>query len=124
MPSSSTVVIVQNDPLIAQELAGDLHAHFARVAIAGSTEELRTLLPRHRARVAVIDTEIVNLEEIGQLAGTFRDLVIVATHRSPDERMWMAALNAGAVEFCHPQDLRSILRAARPTTKRHISAAA
>jgi DNA-binding NtrC family response regulator len=122
MPSS-TVIIVQNDPQIAQELANDLHAHFAKVAVAGSTEELRALLPRHQAQVAVLDTEIVNLEEIGQLVGAFRNLVVVATHRSPDERMWMAALNAGAVEFCHPQDLRSILRASR-ATKRHMSTAA
>jgi DNA-binding NtrC family response regulator len=123
MPAS-TVIIVQHDPLIAEELANDLHAHFARVAVAGSASELRTLLPRHEARVAVLDTEIVNLEEIGQLVGNFRDLVVVATHRSPDERMWMAALNAGAVEFCHPQDLRSILRASRVATKRRMSVAA
>ena len=119
----STVIIVQNDPQIAQELANDLHAHFARVAVAESTAELRALLPRHQARVAVLDTEIVSLAEIGQLVDAFRNLVVVATHRSPDERMWMAALNAGAVEFCHPQDLRSILRASR-ATKRHLSTAA
>ena len=109
----STVVIAQNDPAFAQGLANDLHAHFARVAVAENAVELRTLLLRHAARVAVLDLEVVSVEEVRQLARTFCNLIIVCTHRSPDERMWMAALNAGAVEFCHPQDIRSILRASR-----------
>ncbi len=123
MPSP-TVIIVQSDRTTAQRLANDLHAHFARVVVADSAAELRTLLLRHQARVAVLDTELLTLGEISELANTFDDLAIVATHRSPDERMWMAAMNAGAVEFCHPQDLRSILRAARTTTKRQVAIAA
>jgi hypothetical protein len=66
----------------------------------------------------------VTLVEVNKLARTFDDLVVVCTHRSPDERMWMAALKAGAVEFCHPQDLRSILRAARTGTKQRMMSAA
>jgi hypothetical protein len=31
----------------------------------------------------------------------FRNLAIVCTHRSPDERMWIVALEAGATELCH-----------------------
>jgi DNA-binding NarL/FixJ family response regulator len=112
MPSP-TVVIAQSDPRVAQGLANDLHAHFVRVAVAQSAPELRALLLRHEARVAVLDLELVNIEEVRKLAGNFSDLAIVCTHRSPDEQMWMAALNAGAVEFCHPQDLHSILRASR-----------
>jgi DNA-binding NtrC family response regulator len=121
---SSTVVIAQNDPDIAQGLANDLHAHFARVAVAESAMELRTLLLRHEARVAVLDLEVVNLEEVRQLARTFCNLTIVCTHRSPDERMWIAALNAGAVEFCHPQDIRSIMRASSTSAARHLAIAA
>ncbi len=123
MPSP-TVVIAQNDPNIAQGLANDLHAHFARVAVAENAEELRTMLPRHEARVAVLDLELLHLEEVRQLARIFDDLTIVCTHRSPDERMWMAALNAGAIEFCHPQDIHSILRAARTAPKQHLPLAA
>jgi DNA-binding NtrC family response regulator len=116
------VVIAQNDPAIAQALANDLHAHFANVGVAKSSVELRTLLQRHEARVAVLDLELVGLDEVHQLAHSFQDLTIVCTHRSPDERMWMAALGAGAVEFCHPQDIRSILRASR--TPKHYWAIA
>jgi DNA-binding NarL/FixJ family response regulator len=113
-----TVVIAQHDQSIAKGLADELDLHFARVVVAESAEELPTLLQRHQARVAVLDTEIVNLNEVRQLAHSFDDLAIVCTHSSPDEKMWMAALTAGAVEFCHPGDLRSILRASSGVAKR------
>jgi DNA-binding response OmpR family regulator len=122
--TSSTVVVVQDDPEIAQGLANDLHAHFARVVVARSAVELRTLLLRHAARVAVLDLEVVSLEDVRQLARTFCNLAIICTHRSPDERMWMAVLNAGAVEFCCPQDIGSILRAARVAAASHLEIAA
>jgi len=38
--------------------------------------------------------------------------------------MWMAALNAGAAEFCHPHDIRSILRASRAATPQRTAMAA
>jgi DNA-binding NtrC family response regulator len=123
MPSR-TVVIAQNDPIIALGLANDLHAYFARVTVADSVVELHTLLARHEARVAVLDLELVNVDEVNRLARSFGDLTIVCTHRSPDEQMWMAALNAGAVEFCHPQDIRSILNAWRNGFRHHLAAAA
>ena len=88
------------------ELANDLHAHFARVAVAENAVELRTMLLRHEARVAVLDLELVSLEEVRQLCAHFDDLTIVCTHRSPDERMWMAALNAGAVNSAIPRIIR------------------
>ena len=123
MPSP-TVVVAQNDPVIASGLAKDLHAHFARVAVARSAPELRTMLLRHEARVAVLDLEMLDIDEIRSMAGTFAELTIVCTHRSPDERMWMDALKAGAVEFCHPLDIRSILRASRVVINRNAAIAA
>jgi DNA-binding NtrC family response regulator len=122
MPSP-TIVIAQRDPTTSTQLANNLHAHFARVAAAGNAMELRTLLHRHQASVAVLDLELISLDQVRQLARTFDDLTIVCTHRSPDEHMWMDALNAGAVEFCLPTDLRSILRATRkaPTHLAHAA---
>jgi DNA-binding NtrC family response regulator len=116
----STIVIAQHDHSIAQGLANDLHAHFSEVTVTENAMELRTLLLRHEARVAVLDLELVNLDEVHQLASSFDDLTIVCTHRAPDEQMWMAALDAGAVEFCHAQDVRSILRASKTAAKRNI----
>jgi DNA-binding NtrC family response regulator len=112
-----TIVIAQRDPTIAQGLANELQAHVARVAVTESATELHTILQRREARAAVLDLEIVNLEEVCRLASIHDDLTIVCTHRAPDERMWMDALKAGAVEFCHPQDVRSILRALRAPSK-------
>jgi DNA-binding NarL/FixJ family response regulator len=119
MPSP-TVVIAQSDPQTAQGLAQDLHAHFSKVAVAQDATDLYTLLPRHRAQVAVLDLEIFSLEEVRELAEKYNDLAIICTHHSPDERLWMAALNAGAVEFCHPQDLHSILRATQAAAQRRL----
>jgi len=121
---SPTVVIAQSDPGVVMELAKDLHMHFARVVVAGSAMELRTILLRHEARVAVLDVELLDTNDIRELARTFEELTIICTHRSPDERMWMEALKAGAVEFCHPLDLRSILRASRTAVNRHLTIAA
>ncbi len=112
MPSP-TIVIAQRDPGIVLGLTKDLHAHFPRVAVAQNAKDLRELLQRHEARVAVIDLELVDTEEVRKLSTLFGDLMIICTHRSPDEQMWLSALNAGAVEFCHPQDVRSILHASR-----------
>jgi len=108
-----TVVIAQSDNGIAQRLANDLYLHFSRIIVTESALELRALLLRHEARVAVLDLELVNMEEIHKLARTFCNLAIVCTHRSPDERMWTAALSAGAVELCHPLDIHAILCALR-----------
>jgi ActR/RegA family two-component response regulator len=94
-----TIVIAQRDPTIAQGLANELRAHVARVAVTESATELHTILQRREARAAVLDLEIVNLEEVCRLA-SIHD-----------------ALKAGAVEFCHPQDVRSILRALRAPSK-------
>ncbi|PSH03279.1 MAG: hypothetical protein CXZ00_13190 [Acidobacteria bacterium] len=123
MPSP-TVVIAQNDPDVAQELANDLHAHFARIVMASGVAELRALLLRHEARLAVLDVDLIDIDEIRELANTFYDLTIVCTHRSPDERMWMAALNAGAAEFCLADDIRSILKASRKAEKHRMEIAA
>ena len=112
MPSP-TVVIAQRDSRAVLGLADTLHAHFPRVAVAQNATDLRELLERHEARVAIIDLETVEIKEVRKLAERFSELVIVCTHRSPDEQMWTSALNAGAVEFCHPQDVRSILHASR-----------
>lgn len=109
---TATVLMAQSDPAMAQALWNDLHAHFAEVVVAENALEVRTLLLRHPGvRMAVLDLEVVNLEDVRESAQSFSDLIIVCTHRSPDDRMWTAALAAGAVEYCHPDDIRAILRA-------------
>ena len=105
-----TVVIAQNDTRIAQKLAASLGAHLSGVSIASGTEELRRLLEDREVRLAVLDMEMIDLDEVRRLAHASPTLAIVCTQRSPDDRMWIAALNAGAIEYCHPLDIRAILR--------------
>jgi len=121
---AATILIAQKDPGIAHALADDLRAHFAAVIVfenadgnaAANPPELRTLLLAHPdVRVAVLDLELVNLKEVNLLSRTFF-LAIVCTHHSPDNRMWLAALNAGAVECCHPDDIHAIIRARRASS--------
>jgi DNA-binding NtrC family response regulator len=119
-----TVVIAQNDPSIVRELTHELNLHFALVAVAESVLALRTFLMLHAVRLVVLDLELATLNEVHQLVRTFNDLNIVCTHRTPDERMWMAALKAGAVEFCHPMDISAILCASSKATKHHVPTAA
>ena len=121
---TSTVVIAHSDRSIAKGVAHDLLAHSIPVALVESLTELPDALLHHKASLVVLDLESVSLDEVKEVARNFDDLTIVCTHRSPDERLWMAALNAGAVEFCHPADSRSILRALRKGAKVSGSAAA
>jgi DNA-binding NtrC family response regulator len=110
---SRTVVIVHSDVDFAQKLADDLQSYFGRIIVSENALEFRTLLLRQETRGVVLDLESVKVEEIRQLARDFHNLTIVCTHRSPDEQMWIAALEAGATELCHTLDLKSMIRALR-----------
>jgi DNA-binding NtrC family response regulator len=121
---TSAVVIALNDRSIAKGVARALLAHSVSVAVVESPADLPAALLHHKASAAILDLEAVSLDEVREVARNFDELAIVCTHRSPDERLWMAALNAGAVEFCHPADSRSILRALRRNMKVSGSAAA
>ena len=122
--SSSTVVIAQNDSCFAERLESDLQKHFGRVVCAQSVEELQTILGRDKAHVAVLGLELASVDEIGQLACAFVDVTIVCTHHFPEDRLWVAALSAGAAELCHPLDIPSILAASRSAMKQSSAAAA
>ena len=117
------ILIAQNDRFIANRVAHGLAAHFPRVAVVENVADPSTVKQFHRARVAVLDLELFTVDSVKAIALQFCNLIIVCTHRSPDEQMWIAALNAGAVEVCHPSDIQSILRAARRIRPRSPAAA-
>ncbi len=122
--SSSKVVIAQSDSCFAERLEGALQEHFSQVVGAQSIEELQTILRHHEAQVAVLDLELASVDEVKQLARTFADVTIVCTHHYPEDRLWVAALSAGAAELCHPLDITSILAAARSGVKKPLATAA
>ena len=110
---SRTVVIVQSDVGVAQKLADHLQLYLGRIIVSGNALGFRTLLLRQETNGVELDLESVRVEEIRQLARDFHNLKIVCTHRSPDERLWAATIEAGATELCHTLDLNSMIRVLR-----------
>ncbi len=110
---STTVIVAQADCIAAEHLAANLHTHFREIVVARDMEELRHLIQYHRADFVVLDLELAEFSEIAKLAREFHDLGIVCTHRVPDEEMWRACLNVGALDCCCLDDVYGIVRAAR-----------
>ena len=121
---SSSVVLLQVDPAIAQSLTNSLLSSFRSVHTARSMEELRTSILKHRAKVVILDIEMAPLPEVERLSHEFPGLSVVCTHRLADEEMWTAALSAGASDICPTYDTRSILTAAVRNASRARSVAA
>jgi DNA-binding NtrC family response regulator len=106
---SVSVVVLQRDHAIAQSLAGGLHSLFHSVHVTGSHGELRDKVAQSLPEVAVLDVEDSHFADVERLHQDFPSLLIVCTHRIPDEEMWMAALEAGAVDVCPSYDVEAIL---------------
>jgi DNA-binding response OmpR family regulator len=104
-----SVVVLQKDPAIAQSLAAGLRSLFQSVHVAGSDRELRDLIAQNLPEVAVLDVEGLQFTDVEKLHQDFPLLSILCTHRVPDEEMWMAALEAGAVDVCPSYDVEAIL---------------
>jgi DNA-binding response OmpR family regulator len=104
------IIIAERDPAVAQILYSSLDRHFRSVRLARSLDELRSDIPRHRVDAVVADLETVALPEISQLRREFGVLVI-CTHRIPDEDIWTAALQAGADDVCANSDALAIVAA-------------
>ena len=111
-----TLVIAQYDPHNAEALATNLQTHFKRVSLARDLAEVRRAIVQNQADVVVIDLEMAPLSEIDRLHREFSNLDVVCTHRLADERLWTDALNVGAVDCCHPSDIRGIVLAASRTS--------
>jgi DNA-binding NtrC family response regulator len=111
-----SIVIAEHDPAIAHALASSLDRHFRSVKLTRSLEELRSAIPRHRVDAVVADLETVALNDVAQIS---RDLhvPVICTHRVPDEQMWAAAMEAGAVDVCSNEP-----RAVVAAISRHLAA--
>jgi DNA-binding NarL/FixJ family response regulator len=121
---SSSIVLLQVDPVIAQSLTASLLSSFRSVHAVRSMQELRSSILKHRAKVVILDIEMASLPEVERLSHEFPGLSVVCTHRLADEEMWTAALSAGASDICPTYDTHSILTAAVRNARRAQSAAA
>lgn len=112
------VVIAQEDRVCAEHLANALHPHFRNVSIARDAEELRrNTLRNFLAGLAVIDLELMPLDELATYCKEFPNVTVICTHRAPDDKMWMQVLAVGVSDFCHTLDVRVIVEAARGKVK-------
>ena len=106
---SPSVVVLANDPMVAKSLAGGLRPHFQTVHITRSRDEMRDKVAKNKPGAVVLDIESSLLTDVESLHRDFPALPIVCTHRIPDEEMWMAALDAGAVDVCPSDDVNNVL---------------
>jgi DNA-binding response OmpR family regulator len=104
-----SIVVLENDPRIAQSLARKLSAHFNAVVLAHSSDELRERISRSKPEAVVLNIENSRLSDVHNLHNDFPSLPIVCLHRVPDEQMWVDALNAGASDVCGAEDARNVV---------------
>jgi|SRR5689334_10399076 DNA-binding NtrC family response regulator len=101
------VVIVQSDPQHAQSLAEMLGSRSCNVSVAGTLEELRRAVKKQNVQAVVVDLDVVSMKEVSALCRE-HGLDVICTHRVADEKMWVEAVNAGAVDVCYPTDANAI----------------
>ena len=104
-----SVVVLEKDPKVAQDLACELRPHFHSVDVMHSRDELRERVTTNQPEALVLDIEYWRLTDVETLHRDFPQLPIVCTHRVPDEEMWMAALDAGASDVCAADDVQNLL---------------
>jgi hypothetical protein len=104
-------VLAHHDPSSTEKLVDSLRKEFRNLVIVNSAPALRSAVARYRAPFAVVDLELVGLDELKQLCHDSPTTAYVSIHRLADDRMWSDALAVGAVDCCHCDDLAGILLA-------------
>jgi hypothetical protein len=121
---TTTAVIAHGDARRAEVLAQSLQVHFHKVDVTSDFQHLREKLARRTSSFAVVDLDLLSVEQLHRLCDEFTGTGIVCVHRAPDETMWTRAVEAGALDCCHLDDLRTILNAARSIGPRRRALAA
>jgi DNA-binding NtrC family response regulator len=105
-----TILLAEQDPVAARTLAATLDSQLCSVKMFISLHELRAALLQVRADAVIADLETVSLTEVAGLCRDFR-LPVICTHRIPDDELWMASIDAGAIDVCEKSDVHSLLGA-------------
>lgn len=113
----TNVVLAHRDPASGANLARSIQKQFRNIATANSLEEIRGAVARLRAPLAIVDLELINFTELGQLCREFPATAFVCTHRLADDAMWSQSLALGAVDCCLASDVPSIVR----TSDRYVA---
>ena len=109
------VLILQNDPARAQNLASQVRSVSEVVFVVQSMPELQRLASQFPIQIGILDLGSVTFREIVRLRGQL-DMQIVCTHHTPDEVMWAEAMDAGALDCCFDDDGPAICRAIYQTS--------
>jgi DNA-binding NarL/FixJ family response regulator len=120
----ASVVVLQPDARLAQELSSVLSPHFDSIHIARTLKEFREALLQRVPRVVVLDLESTPAQDVRALHRDFPGVPIVCTHRLPDDEMWTRMLEAGASDVCPTYDPASVLRSVMRSTEESSGAAA
>jgi DNA-binding response OmpR family regulator len=119
---SSVVVLLQGDAKVTNFLVTRLSPFFYKVSVLGSLDELRATASAESPDVALVDLEIVSMSEIERLCAALPTARIICNHRLADEKMWAAALGAGADDCVPSSDMRGLLDSSLRSIKRAMAA--
>ena len=106
-----SVVIAQKDRVSAERLSLEFKRHFRNVLLAHSHVEIHDAITKLSAHAVIVDLELINLDELRRLCQNSLGAAVIATHRSPDDEMWMQCLAIGAADCCQVDDVDGLLRA-------------
>lgn len=109
---ATSIVLLPGSSISSESLSSALSNRFASVHVVKNPCDLSSSIARKRAEVVIVDLEIVTVADVEKLSREFPGSRVICTHRLADEEMWMAALNAGAVDVYQPSETESIVRAA------------
>jgi DNA-binding NarL/FixJ family response regulator len=119
----TSCVVFQSDPQLAQLFIASLATAFQSVRLATSLEDARMSAIKHRAEALIVDMEAASLDDVRYLSRELPTTRIVCNHRVADEKLWIAALNAGADDCCASSDRKAIVNAALGRPNGHSEAA-
>ena len=105
------VVLTRPDAGLTDKVVASVQKQFLNVATVTNREETRNAIARTKAELAIVDLEVLNFAELGQLCREFPGTAFVSIHRLADDGMWSKSLAAGAVDCCLSGDLPRILQA-------------
>ena len=111
------LLVVDNQFRTLAELTSALHREFENVRAAFSFEQADATVREATPDAVIADLEILQPQDLRRLTREL-ELPVICTHRVPDEEMWTAALDAGALDVCPGSDTGEVLSAVH----RHIVA--
>jgi signal transduction histidine kinase len=115
-PATRQVLIVDDDTDFADSVSDVLSPHGFECILAGSTDEARTSLASHQARVALIDIRLGNANGVDLLAMLHAerpDLIGVMMTAHTETETVIKAMRLGAYDYidkgCHPSEIVAVL---------------